>query len=243
MEKMLSAYYPGTDSSTHYALYAPAIERFLLIDKYNLFCFYRTAQVLSSKIKTVVIVLPGDKKVPNMNNQNCLEFGLNHVKFQAEINSDAKQNPTVSFLHVDSKIVKVRSPADFTTGGKKEKLTELQLFARFVNSCIHSIMLTAVINQATDIKLEQQDYEAFYFNKPHEPTLETNVMNILLFANNIREAEDQLEQYWAKYIQKNLKEKIFWPEKNVRQFSKCCTMFYEIANIQLPTTLKNILKK
>lgn len=241
MEKTLSSYYPGINSKTYYALYAPAISRFLLIDQHNLFCFFRTAQVLSSKINTVVLILPSEENHPQMKNENCLRFALNHSKFQSEISgSNLKQSPTVIFLR-NNKIIKTTFPIDFEKTERKEKLIELQTYAQFVNLCIHSIMLTSLINQQVHIEAEQEDYETFYFNKNQKPGLVTEIMHILLFADSIQEAKEELKQFWIKKIQKNLEERVFWLEKIKIEFSTHCSMFYEIAKIEVPLEIQTIL--
>jgi hypothetical protein len=238
MNSSLEHFYPSVDNKTYYALYAPAIERFLLIDKHNLFCLFRTAQVLSSKINTVVIILSNKEKLPLMNNENCLEFTLNHSKFHAEISgSNLKQSPTVSFLNNNIKIIKSLFPVDF----KKEKILELQKYAQFVNLCIHSIMLTALINQQTHIENEQEEYESFYFNKDQKPGLVTELTNILLFADTIEEAKKQLEQFWIKKLKINLEQRVYWPEKIKKEFTTHCSMFYEVAKIDVPADIQNIL--
>jgi len=238
MNNHFDQFYPSIDSKTYYALYAPAIERFLLIDKHNLFCLFRAAQVLSSKINTVVIILSNKEKLPLMNNENCLEFTLNHSKFHAEISgSNLKQSPTVSFLNNNIKIIKSLFPVDF----KKEKILELQKYAQFVNLCIHSIMLTALINQQTHIENEQEEYESFYFNKDQKPGLVTELTNILLFADTIEEAKKQLEQFWIKKLKINLEQRVYWPEKIKKEFTTHCSMFYEVAKIDVPADIQNIL--
>ena len=241
--KMLNLCYPGVDSRTYYALYAPAIARFLLIDKHNLFCVHRAAQVLSSKINTVVLILPGIHHTPQMNNDNCLKFTLNHSKFQPEISgTELKQNPIVSFLSDNHKIIKTNFPVDFETQNIKEKLLELQKYAQFVNRCVHAIMLTSLLNQNAELEYQQKDYESFYFNQHQSPGEVTEVMHILLFADNITEAKKQLEQYWETKIRKKLVENIFWPEKIKKEIVAHCSKFYEIAQIEPSTQLKILLQ-
>ena len=57
MKNVLSSYYPGINSKTYYGLYSPPLRRFLLIDHHNIFALFKTAQVLSSKINTVLFIL------------------------------------------------------------------------------------------------------------------------------------------------------------------------------------------
>lgn len=241
-EKMLDLYYPGINSKTYYALYAPAIARFLLIDNHNLFCVFKTAQVLSSKINTITMIIPGTKNLSLMNNENCLSFALTHSIFQSDISvNNLKQNPACSFLNEHSKIIKTIFPIDFQQQQKKEKLLELHAYAQFVNACMHATMLTSVFNQYVDIENQQNEYEMFYFNKNQKPELVTEIMNVLLFADNILEAKKQLEQYWIKKIQKKIEERTFWPEKIKREILTHCTMFYEIAKTEVPAEIKIIL--
>jgi hypothetical protein len=241
MNSSLEHFYPSINSKTYYALYAPAIERFLLVDKHNLFCLFRTAQVLSSKINTVVVILPNEEKLPSMDNENCLEFTLNHSKFQSEISgSNLKQSPTVIFLK-NNKIIKIPFPIDFKKKEIKEKLLELQTYAQFVNLCVHSIMLTALINQQAHIENEQEEYESFYFNKDQKPGPVTELTNILLFTDTVEDAKKQLEQYWIKKLKINFEQRVYWPEKIKKEFTTHCSMFYEVAKIDIPTKIQDIL--
>jgi hypothetical protein len=242
MNNHFDQFYPSIDSKTYYALYAPSVAKFLLIDRYNLFCFFRTAQVLSSKINTVVIILPNKEKFPSMCNENCLEFTLNHSKFQSEISGkNLKQSPTVIFLNENSKIIKKPSILEYETVETNKKLLELQNYAKFVNLCMHSIMLTSLMYQQVHIENEQEEYKSFFFNVEQKPNLITELMNILLFANNIEEAKEQIEQFWIKKLKTNLKERIYWPEKIKKEVAAHCSMFYEIAKIDLPAEIQNIL--
>ena len=204
---------------------------------------YRAAQVLSSKINTVVLILPGIHHTPQINNENCLKFTLNHSKFQPEISGkELKQNPIVGFLSDNHRIIKTNFPIDFSTQDIREKLLELQKYAQFVNLCMHAIMLTSLLNQNAELDYQQKDYESFYFNQNQHPGEVTEVMHILLFADNITEAKEQLGQYWLTKIQKKLGEKIFWPEKIKKEIVTHCLMFYQIAQTEPPGQLKIVLQ-
>ena len=147
MSKILNRHYPSHDNKTYYALYSPAIQRFLLVDRYNIFAFFKTAQVLSSKINTVVVILPANEKHPIINNEDCLNFTFFHSRFQDECGgNNTKQSPTAIFLN-STNIIKVPHVVDFDIKERKEKILELQQYAKYVNSCMHAIMLTSIIYQ------------------------------------------------------------------------------------------------
>lgn len=241
MSKILNRHYPSYNNNTYYALYSPAIQRFLLVDHYNIFALFKTAQVLSSKINTVVVILPANEKHPIINNENCLNFTCLHAKFQDECGgANTKQSPTAIFLN-STKIIKIPHEADFDTKERKEKILELQQYAKYANSCMHAIMLTSIIYQQIYPETEQNEYESFYFNTPCDPTSVTKIMHILSFANNIIEAKEQIKNFWLKLLNENILKKIYYPERIRSKFSNHCKHFYEILESELPTEITQAL--
>jgi hypothetical protein len=85
---------------------------------------------------------------------------------------------------------------DFDIKERKEKILELQQYAKYANSCMHAIMLTSIIYQQIYQETEQNEYESFYFNTQSDPTSVTKIMHILSFANNIIEAKEQIKNFW-----------------------------------------------
>lgn len=243
MEKVLSTYYPGNGSKVYYGLYSPSIRRFLLVDDHNVFALYKTAQVLSSKINTVLFILQEHNKFPKMTNDNCFKFTFQHNKFQFETSGDGvRQSPTAAYLRTDgsTKIQKVDLPAEFRHGDRKNKLLETQDYAKYVNCCMHAIMLTSMIYQQIHIEQEHNEYNSFLYNKPLEPTLTTHMMNILTYAENIAEARAQVDVFWYQLISKNLNERVFYPEKWQNEFKKNCIEFYSIVGTEMPKDIQKI---
>ena len=243
MNNKLNRYYPSHNNNTYYALYSPPIQRFLLVDNYNIFVFFKTAQILSSKINTVLFVLPSDEKWPQMTNNNCLKFTFHHIKFQNECGgNNIKQSPTVSFLKINrsTKIVKTIFPTDFQDENRKRKILEIQEYAQFVNLCMHSIMLTSIIHQQAHIEQEQNEYRSFLFNEPLQPTLATHFMNILTFANSIKEAQEQIKSFWLTTIQQNISTRVFYTEKVKTEFFNHCNEFYSILGINTPIEIQEL---
>jgi len=215
-----------------------------LVDHHNIFALFKTAQVLSSKINTVLYILPSDIRIPTMTNENCLRFTFQHAKFQNESNGHGlKQSPTAVFLRTDrsAKLIKANLPADFEDDDRRKKILETQTYAQYVNTCMHAIMLTTIIHQQIHIEQEQNEYQSFLFNQPQEPTLITQIMNILTFANNINEAQIQIKNFWSTLITENLNKRIFWPEKWKRELQNHCSEFYEILGTTVPVEIQQIL--
>ena len=243
MKNVLSSYYPGINSKTYYGLYSPPIRRFLLVDDHNLFALYKTAQVLSSKMNTVVFILQEHSKFPKMTNDNCFKFGFQHHKFQFETSGDGlRQSPTAAYLRTDgsAKILKVGLPAEFSHQDRKNKLLETQSYAKYVNCCMHAIMLTSIIYQQIHIEQEHNEYNSFLYNQPLEPTLITHMMNILTYAENIAEATAGVDAFWLKLGKDALLTKVFYPEKWKSEFKKFCTEFYSILGKEMPMGVQEL---
>jgi hypothetical protein len=244
MSSFLEKYYPSYNKDTYYGLYSPALRRFLLVDHHNVFALFKTAQVLSSKINTVLFILSSDNQFPKMTNDNCLRFTFQHSKFQYESNGQGlKQSPTATFLRADRsvKLIKANLPAEFNYEDRKRKILETQNYAQYVNSCMHAIMLTSIIYQQIHIEQEQNEYNSFLFNKPLEPTLTTDVMNILTYAKDIEEAQGQINAYWLKIITENLNKRVYYPEKWKRELQKHCGEFYKILGSDVPDNIQTAI--
>lgn len=244
MSSLLKKYYPSYNNNTYYGLYSPPIRRFLLVDYHNIFALFKTAQVLSSKINTVLFILPAEQQLPKMTNDNCLRFTFQHTKYQKESSgSDVKQSPTATFLKADksTKLIKANLPAEFNNEDRRKKLLETQTYAQYVNNCLHAIMLTSIIHQQAHIQQEQDEYYSFFFNKPQQPTLVTQIMNVLTFAENISEAQSQIKKFWINLITENLNKRVFWPEKVKNELQNHCSEFYEIVGTAVPIEIQEIL--
>jgi hypothetical protein len=103
---------------------------------------------------------------------------------------------------------------------------------------MHAIMLTEIIYQQIHIEQEQNEYNSFLFNEPLEPTLATNVMNILAYAENIEAAQSQITALWLKIITENLNKRVYYPEKWKSELQKHCGEFYKILGIDMPVNIQ-----
>jgi hypothetical protein len=247
MTDILNSYYPAKNSSTYYALYAPAVERFLLVERYNPIVFLQTGYALSSKISGIIFLLPENEKHPSMTAESCLLFSLSHAKYNQEANVHGiRPIPTMSLLK-HNKIIKVGEPKDFAINEKKEMLIRLQSYANFCQSCLHAINLASMLNQHTWTQIENEQY---YYNNIFFETEAKNIkkndieqiMHLLFFSNDKNEALINIETFWSKKIENDVVDKIFWPEKITKDLSEYINLFYNIIGENTPHNLKNILK-
>jgi hypothetical protein len=247
MNSSLENFYPSINSKTYYALYAPAVERFLLVERYNPMVFLQTGYVLSSKLSAVIFLLPENEKHPAMTPESCLLFSLSHVKYNMEANVHGiRPIPTMSFLK-HNKVIKLGEPKNFVINGKKEILIKLQSYAIFCQLCLHAINLASMLNQHTwtQIKNEQHYYNNIFFETEAENIKKNDVeqiMHLLFFSNNKNEALTNIETFWLKKIENDADDKIHWPEKITRDLLEYINLFYNILGENTPHNLKNILK-
>lgn len=246
MTDILNSYYPAKNSSTCYALYAPAVERFLLVERHNPMVFLQTGYVLSSKISGIIFLLPENEKYPIMTSESCLLFSLSHAKYNQEANVHGiRPIPTMSLLK-HNKIIKLGESKNFVANEKKEMLIKLQSYAIFCQLCLHAINLASMLNQHTWTQIEKEQY---YYNNiffEEEKNIKKNdveqIMHLLFFANNKNEALTNIETFWLKKIKNDADNKIFWPEKIARDLLEYINLFYNILGEDTPHDLKNILK-
>ncbi|HEY3074723.1 MAG TPA: hypothetical protein VGJ74_06080 [Burkholderiales bacterium] len=95
----LPRYFPRDRAEPCYALYATAIDRFVLVDRHDLSILVRAAMLFSSKLVTVVCVYDS-KANPVLSNETCLDWAPVHRVSQAN-----SRVPTVLMLEGAGAIV------------------------------------------------------------------------------------------------------------------------------------------
>lgn len=237
MPEHFKHYYPSTDSKIGYALYVPGLDIFLIIDYNNLYVMDQLAKVLSSKILTAIIILSYNKKIPNINNQNCHLFSLLHTKhFYGELSvADYKYSPIVTTLR-DTKIVKKNN--DFSEG-EINAIKKIQEYAIFCIQCLHAINLSQLLNQQILIEQEQRVYSKIFLKKEYKnPQLNPSeeIMHILYHAQTEKEAKEQIKLFWEKHL-KNADNKTYWQDVFKQKTKTFIKQFYILSKIEIPNDL------
>lgn len=126
-----------------YAIYSPGLDRFLHVSNQDLWVALETANIISSKIPTIVYVLSHDCE--EMTNHNCLNYSLFDKSLQKIGSSSilvAKQNPMLKMLYPGDTIVNEGSHIDFISN--VEIIEKLTVYINYVYSQVMSIKLTEV---------------------------------------------------------------------------------------------------
>jgi hypothetical protein len=186
------------------AIYCPGLDRFLLIDGYDLWVTLETARVLSSKIPTQVFLL--GKDVIEFDNKNCLEYAVFNKKDMA-INDSmvGRQFPGVSPLLEKNSVYKVGWPVDYTSTEKRMELTNLRYYSFFCLRAVYAAKIADALRNDLPLAeiLENVGCESLAENLslPRDYSdsasgLKRSIMKILYLSQNEDQALSEIESLW-----------------------------------------------
>lgn len=218
-------YRDPTGIRRRYGIYCPAIDRFIHISDQDLWMTLETAEILSSKIQTMVYVLPpGYIKIPEhteiISNQNCLNWGIydkSNLKVGSGSALGARQTPTIGMLYPDDKLEEHSEfPEDFRDD--PSILLKLKEYANYVYKRVTCITLAVhtynpyfskkfvdkYINEDwakhTESKYDPSTSKGLEKDKidPDTPPvgIELEFKRILYHADSVHEAEEQILDFW-----------------------------------------------
>ena len=199
-------YLDSNNKKRKYGIFAPGLDRFILIDPADYWMLLETAEILSSKLPTMVYMLPTLDF--DLNNDNCLDYTM-YNKTQEKIGPSniaiGRQNPSLKYMFDENKIVFAGVPEDYKTEEKQEIINRLQRFAKYVQKRVYALNLTEAIFNSYNRKhfLEKYAKSEWYENfqiKPDRSETEKGTLfeikNALYLASSIEDAEDRIKQIW-----------------------------------------------
>lgn len=215
-----------------HGIFAPGVDRFILIDDHDFWITLETAEILSSKIPTMVYMLPplNDK----INNLNCIHHTILN-KTQQKVGSSplvvSRQQPMLKFLYDQDEIVDLGIPEDYKDPIRKQMLQQLQDFAIYVHKNVFAIRLTeAFYNPVNNLEFAKKyispEWTANMKLKVDRSELENGVFfqlrSALYLSSSIDEVEKRIINIW-----------------NVSPPDQVYLMvgFYKILNRPIPTEL------
>lgn len=195
-----------------YGVYAPAIDRFLHVSGFDIWASLETAEILSSKIQTMVYVLPAGyvsqsdfKEV--VSNENCIEWGIYNkldLKVGGSINVlYARQTPGIGMLYPEDRLERhAELPADFKDNPTMFK--KIKAYADYVYPRVVSINLAVCTNPYYSKKFMDKYLDEDWIERTSnksDPSLSTlgidfDIKNILYRCDSPEEAEEEIIKYW-----------------------------------------------
>lgn len=196
-------YFDQTNQRRKNAIYAPILDRFILVDDQDISVTFDTANAISSKIATVVFMIP--RETAGMTNQNCLEYAIfNKAGFTKEGSSTLirGQNPSVRLLNSSKQIVNHGLPTNGFENGFDEKLIELKQWTEYVHKMMSVINILRLIgldgDTATfsDSFLEEEitsEFRMKYDASNVDDGIINSMKRVLYNTDNVQDAEQQMK--------------------------------------------------
>jgi len=201
-------YYNDDGSRKKIGIYCQQIDRWILIDDYDMWITFKTAQALSSKLATTVYILSGN--LQGMNNENCIEYSiLNKTIFKRKNVADLIQNQTPTMKKVvDDNIVKVGLPEDFLSTDGHKKLEKMKKYVNFVNKCIYGVEICNsknwIDNKTVAIVYHPKEWSDVITPYEHKSESDKSVFSeingVLYFSNSVKEAKAEIKNLFQFYL-------------------------------------------
>lgn len=198
-------YHDHNGQRRDYGIYSPGLDRFLHISNKDLWMSFETANIISSKINTIVYVMPPGHD--HINNENCINYSLFNKISQKVWTSNilvGRQSPVLKMLYPDDQIVDSGFPQDFINN--QEVIDHLLLYIKFVYEQSAAIKISEVFYNHFNNKDFMDNYVDLETSEMLQSTKDwtgANVLrrikNVLYLSNTPEEAEKKIIDVWKKY--------------------------------------------
>lgn len=185
-------------------IFAPGIDRFILIDDEDFWITLQTAEILSSKLPTIVYMLPTDDK--NIDNKNCINYTIYNKTEQKIGPSDitsARQHPLMKFLYDSDLIVETGIPEDYKDN--TEILENLISYTQYVQQQVYVLNITdafynvANTNKFSDLYIDNlwlKNISTISDRSNFKKGIFFELRKILYLSNTIEESEKNIVECW-----------------------------------------------
>jgi len=195
-------------------IYCPVFDRWLLVDDYDYWVTLETARTLSSKIATMVYILPASPGA--MTNDNCLNFSIFDKTSQKKgtapdlINS---QIPMLRVLNDPRQLVDIGIPQDYKNDSGIDILNRLKEYADFTHKVMYATMLCKVVYNYHDNKTFTDEFvppefvadvTPYYDRSDLSDGVLNSIKKIMYTSNTIDEAKTKISELW------NNNKKVWW---------------------------------
>jgi len=218
-----------------HAVFAPGLDRFILVDDKDFWMTFEAAEILSSKLPTIAYMLPPSAK--NLNNINCIKYTIADKRLQRVGPSPivgGRQHPLLKFLYDQDEIIESGIPEDYKDN--REILERLLEYARFVQQQVYVLNITDAFynfentNRFSEKYLDKE-WTANISSRADRSSLKKGVFfelrKILYLSNSVKEAEDSIVNFWAN----NYTDQVYLMEG-----------YYKILNKPVPNELVPLTK-
>lgn len=219
-----------------YGIFAPGIDRFILVDYHDFWMTLQTAELLSSKLPTMAYVLPAIKL--DIDNSNCINYTIAD-KTQQKVGPSSmivgRQQPMLKFLYASDKLSYDGIPEDYKD--RLEILNRIMLYAQYVHKRVYAMNLAEAMH---NIKNTSQFVQRYVDNnwmqgltsRPDRSELEKGVFfelrKILYLSDSPEEAESKI----TAFLKDNIADQAF-----------LVNSYYRILEVPVPADVELAIKQ
>lgn len=187
-------------------IFAPGLDRFILIDDCDIWITLQTAEILSAKLPTLVYILPPLEY--DLNSLNCFNYSIFNKSQQKVGTSNiavSRQQPMLKFLTANEGIYEAGVPEDYKEDKNNEMLLSLKEYASYVHKRSYAIsFVDAMYNYSNTKKFVEQNVSPSWTKNISTKADSTNTNTGVLFeikqalylSNDPLEAEEKILDIW-----------------------------------------------
>lgn len=201
----LHSYFPA-DSTHRYGIYAVGIDRFILVDRYDLWNTLTCAKLLSSKLVTIVYSIPNTVRELRANTEQPLLYTIGDNLKETVRQSDT-QMTKLHFLNGHHAIKKTGMPHDFESPDRVKVLVELQNYALYVQKILYALRVSDAKANIHDHVffssiLGDTDIKNTFDIRPDVSLIDNgitnSIMGVLYLSQSIEQAEEGISEVWQR---------------------------------------------
>lgn len=215
------------------SIYAPGIDRFLIVDNYDPWITFTTAKILSSKLPTTMLLL--GSKISHFDNKECLEWSVLNKKDLA-INGSlvGRQFPGFVALLNEDAAFKAGWPVDYDSPERRKALRDIQEYALFALRAVYAVTISDAtrndlplydILETVGLENSLEDLTIPRDYSKSSIGIKKEILKIIYLSSTIDQALEEIESLWIN------KGKDLLGYKDT---------FYYILGLEQSDTLKNL---
>lgn len=182
---LIESFYPGPARGNVHAIYILSLDRFLLLDSFDIQVTLCAAKLLSSKMSLMTYILPHHSSMTNL---NCLQWS---IKQSDSIRLAEIEKPKMMVLDDSSNVVNT----DFPTDLDPSLVIEQQRYALFTLRAVYAMRLTDMMLNYNDfgffLKLfpgAQEKFKHSIDNTKWPGGFQLNIEKILYLSETVEDA-------------------------------------------------------
>ena len=205
-------YFDKDGNRKNYGIYCQVFDRWLIIDQYDLWTTLQTARVLSSKIASMVYVLPAS--IGKVTNNNCLHFMLfdkTRQKKGGVADLIAGQLPMVRIIDNPLQLDYQGLPEDYKYGEAAEMLAKIKAYADYTHKSMYAASVCNVAANFHDNNTVAQEFlpkewldtvSSYADRSDFTSGITQEIKKILYFSQTLEEAKSKIDAIWGDNYQK-----------------------------------------